>query len=102
MIYYNIQLWLIFNLIFIPNFIRKEKNQKVYIYFMQKKIKPVSFRLELIQKREEIVSRFTDLSQAVQPLLDAVVTEDAARLIEHQRNSDSMLALNFLQKNFNV
>ena len=43
------------------------------------------FRLELIQKREEIVSRFTELSQAVQPLLDAVVTEDAARLIEHQR-----------------
>jgi hypothetical protein len=43
------------------------------------------FILELIQKREEIVSRFTELSQAVQPLLDAVVTEDAARLIEHQR-----------------
>lgn len=41
--------------------------------------------LELIEKREEIVSRFTELSQAVQPLLDAVVTEDAARLIEHQR-----------------
>jgi hypothetical protein len=43
------------------------------------------FIVELIQKREEIVSRFTELSQAVQPLLDAVVTEDAARLIEHQR-----------------
>jgi translation initiation factor 3 subunit E len=57
---------------------------------------------ELIHKREEIVSRFTELSQAVQPLLDAVVTEDAARLIEHQRNSDSMLALNFLQKNFGI
>ncbi|CAF1560516.1 unnamed protein product [Adineta steineri] len=57
---------------------------------------------ELIEKREEIVSRFTELSQAVQPLLDAVVTEDAARLIEHQRNSDSMLALNFLQKNFDI
>lgn len=40
---------------------------------------------ELIDKREEIVARFTELSQAVQPLLDAVVTEDAARLIEHQR-----------------
>ncbi|CAF4656492.1 unnamed protein product [Rotaria sp. Silwood1] len=57
---------------------------------------------ELIEKREEIVSRFTELSQAVQPLLDAVVTEDAARHIEHQRNSDSMLVLNFLQKNFGV
>lgn len=57
---------------------------------------------ELIQKREEIVSRFTELSQTVQPLLDAVVTEDAARLIEHQRNSDSMSALNFLQKNFGI
>ncbi|CAF5209305.1 unnamed protein product, partial [Rotaria magnacalcarata] len=55
---------------------------------------------ELIQKREDIVSRFTELSQAVQPLLDAVVTEDAARHIEHQRNSDSMLALNFLQKTY--
>ena len=42
--------------------------------------------LELIGKREEIVSQFTELSQAVQPLLDAVVTEDAARLIEHQRS----------------
>ena len=31
------------------------------------------------------MSRFTELSQAVQPLLDAVVTEDAARHIEHQR-----------------
>ena len=40
---------------------------------------------ELIGKREEIVSQFTELSQAVQPLMDAVVTEDAARLIEHQR-----------------
>ncbi|CAF5007902.1 unnamed protein product, partial [Rotaria sp. Silwood1] len=37
-----------------------------------------------------------------QPLLDAIVTEDAARHIEHQRNSDSMLVLNFLQKNFGV
>ena len=43
------------------------------------------FIVELIEKREEIVTRFTELSQAVQPLLDAVVTEDAARLIEHQR-----------------
>ncbi|CAM4830352.1 unnamed protein product [Rotaria magnacalcarata] len=57
---------------------------------------------ELIQKREDIVSRFTELSQAVQPLLDAVVTEDAARHIEHQRNSDSMLALNFLQKTYGI
>ncbi|CAF1008668.1 unnamed protein product [Rotaria sordida] len=57
---------------------------------------------ELIEKREEIVSRFTELSQAVQPLLDAVVTEDAARHIEHQRNSDSMLALNFLQKTYGI
>jgi len=39
----------------------------------------------LIEKREGIVSRFNELSEAVQPLLDAVVTEDAARLIEHQR-----------------
>ncbi len=46
--------------------------------------------IELIQKREEIVSRFTELSQAVQPLLDAIVTEDAARLIEHQRYIFSM------------
>ncbi len=75
--------------------------------------------LELIDKREAIVARFNELSEAVQPLLDAVVTEDAARLIEHQRqldfgnylidmieivfrNSDSMLALDFLQKKFNV
>lgn len=80
---------------------------------------PTIIFIELIQKREEIVSRFTELSQAVQPLLDAVVTEDAARLIEHQRyilfsqqflyefvcfyrNSDSVLTLNFLQKNFGV
>jgi hypothetical protein len=41
--------------------------------------------LELIDKREAIVARFNELSEAVQPLLDAVVTEDAARLIEHQR-----------------
>jgi translation initiation factor 3 subunit E len=57
---------------------------------------------ELIDKREAIVSRFNELSQAVQPLLDAVVTEDATRLIEHQRNSDSILALDFLQKKFNI
>jgi len=43
--------------------------------------------LELIDKRESIVARFNELSELVQPLLDAVVTEDAARLIEHQRYS---------------
>jgi translation initiation factor 3 subunit E len=57
---------------------------------------------ELIEKREGIVARFKELSEAVQPLLDAVVTEDAARCIEHQRTSDSMLALEFLQKKFNI
>ncbi len=41
--------------------------------------------VELIDKREGIVARFKELSEAVQPLLDAVVTEDAARSIEHQR-----------------
>jgi hypothetical protein len=41
--------------------------------------------IELIEKREGIVARFNELSEAVQPLLDAVVTEDAARSIEHQR-----------------
>jgi hypothetical protein len=53
--------------------------------------------IELIEKREEIVSRFTELSQAVQPLLDAVVTEDAARLIEHQRY---IIFKNFSLRNF--
>jgi hypothetical protein len=83
MIFYNIQLWSIFKSTFIINFIPKGKNQKVVFPFTYKQIH--FFLLELIQKREEIVSRFTELSQAVQPLLDAVVTEDAARLIEHQR-----------------
>ena len=46
--------------------------------------------LELIDKRESIVARFNELSELVQPLLDAVVTEDAARLIEHQRYNNSL------------
>ncbi|CAF4569812.1 unnamed protein product, partial [Rotaria sp. Silwood2] len=58
--------------------------------------------IELIEKREGIVARFNELSEAVQPLLDAVVTEDAARLIEHQRNSDSMLTLEYLREKFNI
>ncbi|CAF1506744.1 unnamed protein product [Adineta steineri] len=57
---------------------------------------------DLVDKREGIVARFNELSEAVQPLLDAAVTEDAARLIENQRNSDSMLALDFLHKKFNI
>ncbi|UJR30073.1 hypothetical protein I4U23_017617 [Adineta vaga] len=57
---------------------------------------------ELIDKREGIVARFNELSEAVQRLLDAAVTEDAARLIENQRNTDSTLVLDFLQKKFGI
>ena len=61
-------------------------NQEVYFHSMKTTRRHDYFSiLELIVKREEIVSRFTELSQAVQPLLDAVVTEDATRIIEHQR-----------------
>ena len=120
MIFYKIQLWSIFNSIFIINFILKERNPKVCLLNnTHQTLLCFIIILELIGKREEIVSRFTELSQAVQPLLDAIVTEDAARLIEHQRyiflllflfhhsffsfrNSDSTLTLNFLQKNFGV
>jgi len=63
-----------------------EMNQKVSINLIQKSnIRYFFVFLELIDKREEIVTRFKELSEAVQVLLDAVVTEDAARLIEHQR-----------------
>jgi hypothetical protein len=63
-----------------------EMNQKVFFNFIYKTRNEIFFiNLELIDKREAIVSRFNELSQAVQPLLDAVVTEDATRLIEHQR-----------------
>ena len=67
-----------------------EKSQKVELFINIFPKKELILRIELIEKREEIVSRFTDLSQAVQPLLDAVVTEDAARLIEHQRYNNSL------------
>jgi len=67
-----------------------EKSQKVELLINIFPKKELILRIELIEKREEIVSRFTDLSQAVQPLLDAVVTEDAARLIEHQRYNNSL------------
>lgn len=38
-----------------------------------------------MKKREKVVARLNELSQTVQPLFDAVVTEDAKRVIEQQR-----------------